>query len=244
MRSIKHLLIIAMLCVAASLQAQPSTLKPFEGRWWLGVLEEASLPINITFGVDKGELKPFLYSPMQSSDAIMPTKWSFSGDTLSISHKPSGMRLTLVWNPADTTFSGTFRQGMLRAQMHFVPTDTLFSIVRPQTPQPPFPYSQQEVVIERKKANVRLAGTLTIPEGEGPFPAVILVSGSGQQNRDEELLGHKPFLVLADYLTRQGIAVLRYDDRGVGGSTGDVENATTLDFADDVEAVFDFLRKQ
>ena len=244
MRSIKHLLIIAMLCVAASLQAQPSSLKPFEGRWWLGVLEEASLPINITFGVDKGELKPFLYSPMQSSDAIMPTKWSFSGDTLSISHKPSGMRLTLVWNPADTTFSGAFRQGMLRAQMHFVPTDTLFSIVRPQTPQPPFPYSQQEVVIERKKANVCLAGTLTIPEGEGPFPAVILVSGSGQQNRDEELLGHKPFLVLADYLTRQGIAVLRYDDRGVGGSTGDVENATTLDFADDVEAVFDFLRKQ
>ena len=246
MKFFKHQILIVMVGLVVSLPAQQMSgpLVPFTGQWWLGVLEEASLPVNLTFCVDGGELKPVLYSPMQTKDPMPATTWSFANDTLNISHKSSGLRLTLVWNPSDSSFDGTFRQGMLRTTMHFVPTDTLFSIVRPQTPHPPFPYTEHEVVIERKRAKVRLAGTLTIPEGEGPFPAVVLVSGSGQQNRDEELLGHKPFLVLSDYLSRNGIAVLRCDDRGVGGSTGDVEKATTLDFADDAEAVFDFLRKQ
>ena len=246
MKILKRLCLFAMLGIATSLPAQQQNFPflPFLGHWWLGVLEEASLPINITFGVDKGELKPFLYSPMQTSEPMPASKWNFENDTLTISHKPTGLKLTLLWNPADSSLSGTFRQGMLRTRIHFALTDTLFIVVRPQTPKPPFPYSSREVIIKRKKANVTLAGTLTIPEGKGPFPAVVLVSGSGQQNRDEELLGHKPFLVLADYLSRHGIAVLRYDDRGVGGSKGDVAKATTLDFADDAEAVFDFLRKQ
>jgi fermentation-respiration switch protein FrsA (DUF1100 family) len=89
-----------------------------------------------------------------------------------------------------------------------------------------------------------LAGTLTMPEKEGRYPVAILVTGSGPQNRDEELLGHKPFLVLADYLTRQGFAVLRYDDRGVGKSKGEFKTATTLDFAGDAEAAFDFLKNR
>lgn len=246
MKTLKRLSLILMLCVATSLQAQqlPLSFMPYQGHWWLGMLEEASLPINLTFGTDNDEIKPILYSPMQSAEPMPATKWSFDNDTLRINHKPTGVRLVLVWNPADSSFSGTFRQGMLRAQIHFAPADTLFSVVRPQTPQPPFPYAEREVVIERKKTGVTLAGTLTIPEGKGPFPAVVLVSGSGQQNRDEELLGHKPFLVLADYLSRHGIAVLRYDDRGVGGSKGDVAKATTLDFADDAETVFNYLRKQ
>lgn len=246
MKPLKRLFLLVMLFVATSLQAQqtPFWLMDCLGHWWLGVIEEASLPINLTFGVDDGELKPFFYSPMQSAEPMIATKWSIDGDTLRINHKATGVRLTLVWNAADSTFDGTFRQGMLRTKLHLVPTDSLFSVVRPQTPRPPFPYSEQDVTIECKKSGVTLAGTLTIPEGKGPFPAVVLVSGSGQQNRDEELMGHKPFLVLADYLTRHGIAVLRYDDRGVGGSRGDVENATSLDFADDAEAVFNFLRRQ
>ena len=234
----KIALTLALLAQFAVAMAQTGAVSQFEGRWWLGILQEASLPINFTFS----DAKPVLYSPMQTSDPIPATEWSFAGDTLRINHKPAGMRLVLVWNAADSSFRGTFRQGAMRTQMHFLPADTIFSVVRPQTPKPPFPYTEKEVVIERKKAGVTLAGTLTVPDGTGPFPAVVLVSGSGQQNRDEELLGHKPFLVLADHLARNGIAVLRCDDRGTGGSKGEVQNATTLDFADDAEAAFDFLR--
>ena len=112
---------------------------------------------------------------------------------------------------------------------------------RPQEPQPPFPYTVESVRFEGGESEVILSGTTTIPEGEGPFPAVVLVSGSGPQDRNEELLGHKPFLVLADALTRRGILVLRYDDRGVGQSTGDFEAGTTLDFADDAQAAVEEL---
>ncbi|MDB5388572.1 MAG: hypothetical protein JWM11_4218 [Planctomycetaceae bacterium] len=113
---------------------------------------------------------------------------------------------------------------------------------RPQTPQRPFLYEEREVTYENKKGGVKLAGTLTLPKTQGPFPAVILITGSGAQDRDETILGHKPFLVLADYLTRRGIAALRVDDRGVGGSTGNVQDATSDDFADDVRAGVEFLK--
>ena len=111
---------------------------------------------------------------------------------------------------------------------------------RPQEPQPPFPYRSEEVTY--RNGDVVLAGTLTLPEGSGPFPAAVLLTGSGAQNRDEELFAHKPFLVLADHLTRAGVAVLRADDRGVGGSTGSVSLATTADFADDALAGVALLR--
>jgi pimeloyl-ACP methyl ester carboxylesterase len=113
---------------------------------------------------------------------------------------------------------------------------------RPQEPKPPFPYDEEEVSYENKRDGVKLAGTLTLPRGKTSFPAVILITGSGPQNRNEELLGHKPFLVLADYLTRQGVAVLRVDDRGVGGSTGSVPNSTSENFAADVLAGIEFLK--
>lgn len=112
--------------------------------------------------------------------------------------------------------------------------EALAEVRRPQEPQPPFPYRVEEVGYDHD--GVHLAATLTLPEGEGPFPAAVLLTGSGAQNRDEEILGHKPFLVLADHLTRAGIAVLRADDRGVGGSSGSTANSTTADFADDALA--------
>jgi fermentation-respiration switch protein FrsA (DUF1100 family) len=112
---------------------------------------------------------------------------------------------------------------------------------RPQEPEPPFPYLVEDVRIPHSQGRVTLAGTLTLPEGAGPYPGVVLVSGSGPQDRDETLFGHKPFLVLADHLTRSGIAVLRYDDRGVAGSTGDFSGATSEDFATDALAAVDFL---
>jgi len=114
---------------------------------------------------------------------------------------------------------------------------------RPQTPKPPFPYKAEEVAFDNPAAaGVHLAGTLTLPEGAGPFPAAILITGSGQQDRDETIMGHKPFAVIADALTRRGIAVLRVDDRGVGKSTGPFANATSADFATDSNAAFAYLR--
>lgn len=114
---------------------------------------------------------------------------------------------------------------------------------RPQTPKPPFPYRAEEVRVP-SAPGVMLAGTLTLPAGKGPFPAAVLITGSGPQDRDESLLGHKPFLVLADHLSRRGIAVLRLDDRGVAKSTGDFGKALTTDFAVDAEAAAAWLRKR
>ncbi|AKB18240.1 hypothetical protein MSWHS_1377 [Methanosarcina sp. WWM596] len=117
-------------------------------------------------------------------------------------------------------------------------------IRREQDPVKPYPYDEEEVVYENTEAGVKLAGTLTLPRSEGPFPAVILITGSGPQNRDEGVFGHRPFLVLSDYLTRQGIAVLRADDRGIGGSTGNVSNVTSEDFAGDVLAGIEYLKSR
>lgn len=132
------------------------------------------------------------------------------------------------------------------AEVDFVRGDAAAAnapVKRPQTPQPPFPYRAEEVAFDNPAASgVRLAGTLTLPQGNGPFPAAILITGSGQQDRDETMLGHKPFAVIADYLTRRGIAVLRVDDRGAGKSTGDFAKATSADFATDANAAFAFLR--
>lgn len=116
------------------------------------------------------------------------------------------------------------------------------TLLRPQTPAPPFPYRAEEVAFDNAVGGSHLAGTLTLPAGRGPFPAVVLITGSGLQDRDETILGHKPFLLWADTLTRRGVAVLRVDDRTVGGSTGDVTTATTADFAGDVQAAVAFLR--
>lgn len=115
-------------------------------------------------------------------------------------------------------------------------------LVRPQNPKKPYPYREEDVTWESTAKGVTLAGTLTSPHGDGPFPAVILLSGSGPQDRDGQLLGHRPFLVLADHLTRAGIAVLRFDDRGIGKSKGKFETATALDFVDDALSGVAFLK--
>lgn len=120
--------------------------------------------------------------------------------------------------------------------------DYVYIPIRPQEPKKPYPYTEEEVSYMNEKDGVKLASTLTIPRGEGPFPAVLLITGSGPQDRDETFREHKTFLVLADYLTRQGIAVLRVDDRGIGGSTGNTLSSTSADFANDVLAGVKFLK--
>ncbi len=140
------------------------------------------------------------------------------------------------------TVSGVFVQAAMPLQLKLVRLKNDLPVVkRPQEPSLPYPYIAEEVEFVNKRANITLAGTFTIPKGKGKFPTVVLITGSGPQNRDEELLGHKPFLVLSDYLTRKGIAVLRFDDRGFGKSTGDFALATSTDFATDVEAAINYL---
>lgn len=143
---------------------------------------------------------------------------------------------------------GTFKQyGIeLPLTLRKLPDDFELENTRPQEPdlsEPErLPYTQEEVTINNIAANVQLSGTLTIPKYGSNFPAVILISGSGPQDRNEELMGHKPFMVIADYFSRRGIAVLRYDDRGFGASTGEYNTATTADFATDASAAVDFLK--
>jgi len=140
------------------------------------------------------------------------------------------------------TLKGEWKQSGMRFPLELKKDTPPPAPKRPQEPRPPFPYRTEEVVIVNPKAKVRLAGTLTLPRGTPPFPAVVFLTGSGAQNRNEELFGHKPFLVLADYLTRRGFATLRMDDRGIGGSTGDMSQATTLDWVEDALAAVVYLK--
>ena len=142
-----------------------------------------------------------------------------------------------------SVLTGVLAQGGVTLPLVLTRTSTTVAeLARPQTPVPPLPYRAEEVAFDNAEApGVRLAGTLTLPQGNGPFPAAILISGSGPQDRDETVFGHKPFAVWADALTRRGIAVLRYDDRGTAGSTGDFAAATSADFATDAGAAFAYL---
>ena len=163
-------------------------------------------------------------------------------------------QLQLKMNAMDASYSGTLKDSSIEG--NFTQRGMTFPLnlakaekkeqkkARPQDPLPPFKYHIEEVTFVNEKEGNSLVGTLTIPEGKGPFPAMVLVSGSGQQDRDEELMNHRPFWVIADYCALHGIAVLRYDDRGVGGSTGEVKNATSMDFSNDAEAAFDYLRNR
>jgi len=147
-------------------------------------------------------------------------------------------------NDTKSVIAGTWTQGGITRNLKFQRSDRLLDLVRPQNPVKPYPYREEEVTFANSKAQVSVAGTLTLPSGSGPFPAAILIAGSGPQDRDETIAGHRPFLVLADYLTRKGIAVLRYDKRGVGKSTGNYDQATTEDFASDATAALAELKSR
>ena len=180
-------------------------------------------------------------SPDQGATGIELSKVELSGDSMvmevaSIGGKASGKMAN------DSTFTGQWVQGVavlpLALQRMARPTE----IKRPQTPRPPFPYKAEDIIYYNEDKSIQYGATITIPNGKGPFPAVLLITGSGQQNRDEELFGHKPFAVMADYLTKQGYIVLRVDDRGVGKTTGEVKSATSKDFAGDVQRSLDHLK--
>ena len=147
-------------------------------------------------------------------------------------------------NAAKNSLTGKWTQTGAESNLEFTRSDQPFELRRPQTPAKPYPYREEEVTFTNSSAKVTLAGTLTLPKGTGPFPAALLVAGSGPQDRDDTISNHKPFLILADYLTRKGIAVLRYDKRGIPKSTGVLDDATTLDLASDAEAALAYLKSR
>jgi pimeloyl-ACP methyl ester carboxylesterase len=214
---------------------------------WQGVLEAAGL--RLVFHVESAEGGGFsgtMDSPDQGDAGIPATSVTFADGTLRFEVQNLGMTYQATLSEDGATLEGTFTQGAARLPLTLTRAAEGESSQpdRPQHPEPPFPYGTEEVRFESLAAGVTLAGTLTTPPGEGPFPGAVLVSGSGPQDRDESLMGHRPFLVLADHLTRSGIAVLRYDDRGVGESTGDFASATSVDFASDALAAVHFLRER
>jgi uncharacterized protein len=139
-------------------------------------------------------------------------------------------------------FDGKWSQGGQSFALVLKPGEKIGPPKRPQEPKPPYPYNAEEVSYENKEAGIKIAGTLTLPKTGGPFPAVLLITGSGPQDRNEEIMGHKPFLLWADYLTRRGVAVLRVDDRGVGGTGGKPAESTVEDHVGDALAGVAYLK--
>lgn len=212
---------------------------------WSGTLVAGPQQIEIIFHVAAADdgLTGTMDVPAQGATGIPLTTVTFTDGTLVMTFPvPGGGRYEGTVDGSGDTIAGTFTQGGQPFPMSITRGEGVpIPLERPQEPLPPYPYQVEEVAFPNQAAGLELAGTLTLPEGAGPFPAAILVSGSGPQDRDETLMGHKPFKVIADHLTRHGIAVLRYDDRGVGASTGDFATATSEDFAEDALAAIRLL---
>ena len=230
------------LASAALPAQQPAPADRLIGNWFgTLVVPSARLRLGLTVERDSaGRLAGFMTS-LDQGNAKIPATLSLQNDTLIVSMPAASATYKSVL-AADDSLHGTFTQGA-PFPLNMGRGAALAPPERPQEPKPPFPYRSDDVTFQ-SVPGVRLAGTLITPPGTGPFPAVVMVTGSGAQNRDEELLGHKPFLVIADYLARHGIASLRYDDRGYAKSTGKFAAATSADFADDAQAAVEFLRTQ
>ena len=241
----KSIITTLLALVALTGQAQVSPTTALLGSW-SGKLKVGAASLTIVLHLEQadGFVKVSLDSPDQGAKGISGFKEYLSDDSVAIKIESLGVtyRARLKEGKLDGTFS---QRGF---SFPLMMTKGVPEVKRPQTPKPPYPYETEEVTFTNEKDSATLAGTLTYPMGydKKQKPMIVLfVSGSGQQNRDEELMEHKPFLVIADYLARQGIATLRYDDRATGKSVGgDVKNATSEDFMHDAKAGIEFLRNK
>lgn len=237
-------LAVILLGGFAFVPAQAADLPSLAGVWQ-GNLQVSGSEIGLIVRIKAeagGGYSGTLDVPAQGAKGIPIGKISMDGDQVRIEINLIGGIFAGRLSPDGRSIAGQWQQGGATLPLEMKRNEEAPVLSRPQEPQPPFPYRAEEVKYLNEAAGITLAGTLTIPSGKGPFPAVILITGSGAQDRDETLLGHKPFLVLADYLTRRGLAVLRVDDRGIGGSTGDPRTSTTFDFTSDVLTGVAFLK--
>ena len=237
-------LLLSLICILGRAQVQSTSdlLGSWSGKLKVGTM---SLTLVLHLVQEDGYVKVTLDSPDQGAKGIGCYKEFLSDDSIAVKVETLGVnyraRLT------NGKLEGTFSQN--GHSLPLILTRGVQEQKRPQMPKEPYPYHTEEVTFTNVDDGATLAGTLTYPVGydtnsKRKPTVVVLISGSGQQNRDEELMGHKPFLVIADYLARNGIASLRYDDRATGASVGgDIKNATTLDFMRDAEAGLSFLRQ-
>lgn len=224
---------------------EPAKPSDIDGTW-MGSLDTGTIKLRIVLHIVNTEdgLTATLDSPDQGAKGLPVTSVTRDGAALKMEAKQLGGVFEGKIAADRSLIEGTWTQGGANLPLVLKPVKDQSELERkrPQNPTKPYPYREEEVSYENKVQNVTLAATLTLPQGKGPFPGVLLITGSGPQDRNESLLGHKPFLVLSDYLTRKEIAVLRADDRGTGKSTGNFATATTADFATDAEAGIAYLK--
>lgn len=212
---------------------------------WLGTLIISNIKLRIVFNISTnldGILTATIDSPDQGVMGIPVDEITSESGNLHLEVKSIAGSFEGKIKEDDLIIEGRWKQAEQSFPLVVKRVDKMPQMLRPQEPKKPFPYKEEEIIYENKKAGIKLAGTLTLPLSEEPFSATLLITGSGQQDRNETAFSHRPFLVLADYLTRRGVAVLRADDRGVGGSTGNFFQATSEDFAGDVLAGVEYLK--
>ena len=210
---------------------------------WNGLLEIPGNPLRLVLHIVESDTgyTSTLDSPDQGALGIPVNFTSFEDSKLDIVITALGLVYTA--DLKGEKLEGTFTQGGFSLPLE-LSREAIEKpkVNRPQEPKEPYSYYSEEVNFSNTSAEIVLAGTLTLPKATGTYPVVIMITGSGPQNRNEELAGHKPFLVISDYLTKNGIGVLRYDDRGAGESTGDFTTATSVDFASDVQSAIAYLK--
>lgn len=208
---------------------------------WEGKLN-VGVELRLVFHIkddEKGNLVSTFDSPDQSAYGLKCDTSFVNADSITIEmHNLKAAFSGKLEN--DSTLKGVFIQRN-DFPLTLTKVEKVSVRLRPQTPKPPFPYKSEDVEYDNKDNTIHYGATITIPEGTGPFPAALMITGSGPQNRDEEILNHKPFAVIADYLTKKGFIILRVDDRGVGKTSGKFSTATSADFANDVNASLDYL---
>lgn len=210
---------------------------------WYATLKSANLPLVFHVKKEGGNNQISIDSPKQNA-FDMPGEIFISKDN-SIKVEMPKLGVTYEGTYYSDSISGLFKQGPIVENLTFYPEKIETKKAnRPQNPKAPFTYIQENIKFENLQDSFSIAGTLTQPKNKKDLPAIVLVSGSGPQNRDEEIMGHRPFWVIADYLTNLGYAVLRYDDRGTFDSEGDFGTATTFDFVNDALAAVDYLKKR
>lgn len=238
MRVIRTICVLAGIFCSVQLFAQTPAIPGT----WQGSLNAGGTNLRIVLHIAEtnGSLSATMDSPDQGAKGIPVSSIAVRNDSLvfSISQVNGSYAGRIL---PDAVITGEWKQGSLGMPLEFRRTADGGIKGRPQDPVKPYPYIEQEVAFSNPAAGVNLSGTLTLPDSKGPFPVVVLISGSGPQNRNSTIMGHSPFLVIADYLTRRGIAVLRYDERGIGKSTGKFAQATSQDFAADVQAAVAYL---
>ncbi len=231
--------------IATKSAPKPAKHSDIDGDW-LGTLDTGMGKLRLLLHITNTEdgLTATMDSLDQGANGIPVNSITRTGAELKFEMKSIGGNYDGTIAADLGTISGTWTQMGKSWPLVLKPVKNKseLELKRPQNPVKPYPYREEEVSYSNPAAKIELAATLTIPSGKGPFPAVLLMVGSGPHDRDETLMGHKPFLVLADYLTRKGIVVLRADKRGVGKSGGDYSKAVMADFASDAEAGVAYLK--